>query len=281
MGVVVRPRRAGLLRPAALAVLSLAAVSWWVSIGRMQGMDAGPGVDLGALDWFAGTWLLMMAAMMLPAIAPIVAATCFPERLRVASPRRWLAAATFVAGYLAVWVAVGAVAYTVLHLGRTVAGAALQWQRGGAWLCAAVLAAAAAYQLTGAKRGWLALCRSHLTGSGGEPVGDPRSGARAGLRAGMLCLASSWALMAALFALGAMSLVWMALVAALVAVERLAPLASPGRIAAAGVLSALAIGVVAAPGSVPGLTVPGSPAAERSMMRMNGMATGMPSQSPR
>jgi predicted metal-binding membrane protein len=275
MNPSVRGIRAGLLRPAAVAVLSLAAVSWWLSVGRMHGMDAAPGVDLGALDWFAATWLLMMAAMMLPAIAPTVAAECFPEHVRGASPGRWLVAAAFVCGYLVVWGLAGTAAYLVLEAGRDLAGGTLAWHRGGEWLSAAVLAIAAAYQLTPAKRRWLAQCRAPLISSAGTPAGGPGVGARAGLRVGAVCLACSWALMAALFALGPMSLVWMAVVATLVAAERLAPRPSPGRIASAAVLLALAVGVAAAPGSVPGLTVPGDPAGA-GMMRMSTGAAHRP-----
>jgi predicted metal-binding membrane protein len=276
MVLSIRARRGGLSHPAALAILSLAAVSWWLSVGRMQHMDAGPGVALGALGWFAATWLLMMAAMTLPAIAPAVAAECFPERTRVASPRQVLVSAVFVAGYLAVWALAGAATYVLLRTGRTLAGGAFEWHRSGQWLAVAVLAAAAAYQLTGTKRRWLARCRAQFTRTGAEPISDAGPAVRAGLRAGVWCLASSWALMAVLFALGAMSLLWMALVAALIAAERLAPLASPARVAAAALLLALAVGVAAAPGSVPGLTVPGSPAARRAMTRMGGMGMGMP-----
>ena len=39
---------------------------------RMAGMDAGPGTDLGGLGWFVGVWVTMMAAMMLPSLAPMV-----------------------------------------------------------------------------------------------------------------------------------------------------------------------------------------------------------------
>jgi hypothetical protein len=97
--------------------------------------------------------------------------------------------------------------------------------------------------------------------------------------------------MGVLFALGAMSLVWMAVVAVLISAERLSPLVSPARVLATGVLLVLALGVAFAPGSVPGLTVPGSPAAHRAMTRMGGMemgrmemkmpAGGAPSQMPR
>jgi predicted metal-binding membrane protein len=285
MTPTVRAHRSGLAHPAAIGILSLAAVSWWLSVGRMHNMDAGPGVALGALGWFAATWLLMMAAMMLPVVAPAIAAECFPARTRAASPRRVLVAAAFVAGYLAVWAVAGAAAYLVLRAGRLLVGGAFEWHRSGQWLAVAVLAGAAAYQLTGTKRRWLAQCRAQFVRADEESlISEPGSGARAGLRAGAWCLASSWALMGVLFALGVMSLVWMALVATLIAAERLTPLASPARVAAAGVLLALAVGVAVAPGSIPGLTVPGSPAAQRAMTRMSGvgmgtgMSTGMPAR---
>ena len=54
-------------------LFALAAVAWWSTAERMVGMDAGPGTDLGALGWFSGVWVVMMAAMMLPSLAPTVA----------------------------------------------------------------------------------------------------------------------------------------------------------------------------------------------------------------
>jgi len=80
--------------------------------------------------------------------------------------------------------------------------------------------------------------------------------------------------MAALFALGVMSLGWMALIAALIAAEKLLPwkaLASGG---IAALLLILGLGVAFAPASVPGLTVPGSPEAMRSMESMEGSMGG-------
>ena len=54
-------------------LLALAAVAWWSTADRMAGMNAGPGTDLGALGWFLGVWVVMMAAMMFPSLAPTVA----------------------------------------------------------------------------------------------------------------------------------------------------------------------------------------------------------------
>jgi predicted metal-binding membrane protein len=272
MSLSVQAHRGRLVRPAVVAVFLLAAVGWWVSVGRMHGMDAGPSVALGTLGWFLATWILMMAAMMLPAIAPVLAAECFPTsaQARSVSPRRVLVAAAFLAGYLVVWALAGAAVYLVLRAGRAVAGGLFEWHRGGQWLAAAALVAAAAYQLTATKRRWLARCREPLNRTDGVPISQSGPGAVAGMRAGIRCLASSWALMGVLFALGAMSLVWMAVVSLLISAERLSPLVSPARVAATGVLLVLALGVAFAPGSVPGLTLPGSPAARQMSMSMSG-----------
>ena len=57
-----------------LLLFGAAAVAWAVTVDRMRGMDAGPGTDLGALGWYLGIWVTMMAAMMLPSLSPMVLA---------------------------------------------------------------------------------------------------------------------------------------------------------------------------------------------------------------
>src|SRR5438874_12619559 len=65
---------AQLPRQVALAggLIAAALVAWIVAYERMHGMDAGPGTDLGGLGWYLGVWVTMMAAMMLPSVAPMV-----------------------------------------------------------------------------------------------------------------------------------------------------------------------------------------------------------------
>jgi predicted metal-binding membrane protein len=79
-----------------------------------------------------------------------------------------------------------------------------------------------------------------------------------GVEYGAICVACCWALMAALFALGVMSIAWMVLVAALIVAERLLPWKAVAVRGVAIVLALLALGVAFAPEDVPGLTVPGS-----------------------
>ena len=76
-------------------------------------------------------------------------------------------------------------------------------------------------------------------------------------------------MMAALFALGAMSLVWMALITVLVGAQKLLPWTRATLIGSAVLLLALAVGLVLAASSVPGLTVPGGPSAMHAMMSMH------------
>ena len=60
-------------------VLGLVAVAWVVTYERMQGMDAGPGTDLGGLGWYLGIWVTMMAAMMLPSAVPAATSGTTPS----------------------------------------------------------------------------------------------------------------------------------------------------------------------------------------------------------
>ena len=88
---------------------------------------------------------------------------------------------------------------------------------------------------------------------------------RMGIEHGGVCIGCCWTLMAALFALGVMSIAWMALVAALIAAERLLPWKAPAVRAVAAVLMVLGVLVAFAPERVPGLTIPGSPEAMPAM----------------
>ncbi len=235
-----------------VGLLVTSAVAWWWTVVRMAGMDAGPGSALGTLGWFTGSWVVMMAAMMLPSFAPTLAAYVTLTRGR--GPSRWL---LFACGYLLAWTTAGVVAYGVFELGEGLLASDLAWHRGGRWLCGGVIAAAAAYQFMPLKRACLTRCRGKL----GNLRGVSRRGGSAlamGARSGGWCIGCSGALMAALFALGVMSLTWMGLIAALVALEKTSPWPLAARLATATVLAVLAAGILAAPHEVPGLAVPGS-----------------------
>ena len=233
-------------------LLALAAVAWWSTADRMAGMDQGPGTDLGALGWFLGVWVVMMAAMMFPSVAPTVALYARMSRRRAAA-----APLLFTVGYVLTWTAAGVLAYGLVDLGRALLGGELAWDESGRWVAGGTLVVAAAYELTPLKDVCLTKCRSPL----GFLLGAWREGLRGalsmGARHGAWCVGCCWALMASLFALGVMSLVWMAFVAALIALEKTLPWGRPVTYATALVLLVLGIVLVAAPDAVPGLMVPG------------------------
>ena len=234
-------------------LLLFAGLAWWATVNQMAGMDAGPGTDLGALGWFIGVWVVMMAAMMFPSVAPTVALYARLTRLR--SPVRPL---LFAAAYLVVWAAVGLVSYGLFEVGKTWFGSQLAWNAGGRWFAAAVLAVAAIYELTPLKNACLAKCRSPL----GFLLGSWRDGdtgaVEMGAKHAAWCVGCCWALMAALFALGVMSLVWMAVVAAIITAEKTIPWRRPVVWSTTAVLLVLTVMVAVAPHAVPGLVVPAS-----------------------
>ena len=234
-------------------LFAIAALAWWSTVDRMRGMDAGPGTDLGTLGWFVGAWVVMMAAMMFPATAPTAA--LYSRMTRSKSP---IAPLVFAGGYLLTWTVAGVVAFAVSDLGGRAIGDALAWDRGGRWFAGAVLAIAAVYEVTPYKDACLGKCRSPL----GFLLGSWRDGLsgalQMGAKHGAWCVGCCWALMAALFALGVMSIAWMAFIAGLIAVEKLIPSRRLATYGTAVLLLALAVLIVIAPDLVPGFTVPGT-----------------------
>jgi predicted metal-binding membrane protein len=248
-------------------LLGMALVGWMITDLRMAGMDAGPGTDVGTLGFYISAWVVMMAAMMFPSIVPMVLVYRMIERRRRdvqgAAPRG--STSLFIAGYLGLWTMFGLLAYVLFVGVRSLSIDALSWHRGGPYVAGGVLLTAAIYQLTPAKDACLRRCRGPLQFLS-QAWRDGRIGAfRMGLAHGGWCVGCCWALMAALFALGVMSLGWMVFVAALIAIEKLLPWKVPANRTIAAVLTGLALAVALAPTHVPGLTLPDSAGARRAM----------------
>jgi predicted metal-binding membrane protein len=87
------------------ATLGLAGASWVLSVRQMNGMDMGVATPLGSFASFAGLWMAMMAAMMLPGAAPAVL-----SRARAGGVRT---VPVFGGSYLAVWALVGVAVFAV------------------------------------------------------------------------------------------------------------------------------------------------------------------------
>jgi predicted metal-binding membrane protein len=218
-------------------VLAAAGLAWAVTFERMHGMDEGPGTDLGGLGWYVGIWMTMTAAMMLPTVLPHVA---------------WLArrapAVLFSLGYLAVWTAYGVAAYGLYRLVTSFDTGWLAWDAAGPYVVGGVIVAAGLYELTPLKRRSLRRCRR---------LRDDAGALRSGLEHGVDCVGCSGGLMLVLFAVGVMSLFWMAVIAAVIFVEKVLPQGFALTRAVAVGLVVLGLSVAVAPASVPGLTEPG------------------------
>jgi predicted metal-binding membrane protein len=257
------------------ALLLLAAIAWAVTGDRMSGMDAGPGTDPGSLGFWVTAWVVMMAAMMFPSIAPMVVMHARIEdgRRQRGSEAQAGTTALFVCGYLLTWTAAGLVGYGIIQIGESLNLDFLAWDNAGPYVAGGVIIAAGIYQLTPLKDVCLKHCRSPMafllmnwrTGRTGSLI--------MGLEHGGWCVGCCWGLMAALFALGVMSIGWMVFVAALIALEKLLPWRVLANRGIAVLLLVLGLAVAFAPDDVPGLTLPDSPAAQRAMDSM-GMGGG-------
>jgi predicted metal-binding membrane protein len=234
-----------------LLLTGLAAVAWVITVDRMQGMDMGPGTDLGGFGWFAGVWAVMMAGMMLPSLSPMAVA----YSRNAGGGRVGTVAGTilFAVGYLLVWLAAGLLAYALVEGVRSLDLSFLAWDQSGRYVAGGVIGGAGLYELTPVKRRCLRHCRdSRLLRQRPGALGALWMGADQG----GFCLGCSGALMAALLALGVMSITWMVVIAVLIAVEKLSPWELLPSGTTAVILLLLGLGVAFFPDQVPALTIP-------------------------
>lgn len=212
---------------AIVAVLAaLSALAWRSTIRQSQMMEQmamGLG-QLGALmpgvmstGLFLAMWATMMAAMMLPAVAPMALAHLAVVRRR---GEGILPTAAFVASYFAIWVAIGAIpllAYLWLEQ-ASMEAAQSRWLPA---LAGAILIAAGVYQFTSWKSVCLEKCQSPFAFIMTHDFGGGiRSAVRAGAAHGVYCVGCCFALFSVLLVVGLMNLLWMAALFALVLVER-------------------------------------------------------------
>jgi len=244
-GELARPQRGQATREVAF-LLILAAGAWAATLALARGMAGMTGTMGLGLALFVPIWTLMMAAMMLPSVAPM--ASLYAKTFR---DHRALRTAGLMVGYLAVWAAAGVPAYGLAWLAGWLTG----MHHGAAHVLAvAVFAVCGVYQLSSLKDRCLAHCRSPL---GlflhyGSYQGRTRD-LRVGISHGGYCLGCCWGLMAILIAVGVMNVAAMVGLAALVLIEkawRWGPAA--GRLAGVAALG-LAVAIIWLPWLAPGL----------------------------
>jgi predicted metal-binding membrane protein len=200
------------------ATLGLAAPSWVVAVRQMNGMDMGVATTLGSFTFFVALWVSMMAAMMLPGVAPAVLRRAHAGGVRAVPP--------FVGSYLAVWTLLGVAVYAF-------------YRPHGSLAAGAVAIAAGVYELTPLKQHFRQHCRQSV---------------RSGFEFGLYCVGSSIGLMLMLVVLGVMSVTWMAVIAVLIVAQKLLPAKAAIDVPLALAIVGLGLVIVITPSSVPGLT---------------------------
>jgi predicted metal-binding membrane protein len=252
--------------PAWGALVILAVAAWFVTVAQARGMGIGPGTMGMDLPIFVGTWVVMMAAMMFPSVAPVTilwTRTIYRKETGGARARR---ISEFVTGYLVAWTAFGLVAFAALVATGRLAELAPDAAR---WLGVGIFVLAGIYQLTPLKDVCLRHCRSPIAQllHYGNLKGPARD-LRVGLFHGLYCVGCCWGLMVVLIALGAMNVAAMAALAAVIALEKLWR-RGLGLARVAG-LGLIVVAVLAAiyPSLLPGLHVSG-------MDGMGGTGAGM------
>lgn len=210
-------------------LLGMAALAWFATasssaphmrMGLLSSHGSAPmSPSMAMMGLFLWMWLVMMVAMMLPALTPVV--VTFDRWVR-RTRRSRSATAFFVGGYLLVWGGSGLVVYAaIVYLTPF-----LPSGEAGVRLGAGLLVLAGVYQLTPLKEGCLRHCRSPLAFVA-QHASRLRRGGLAGTKVGavhgIFCVGCCWGLMLVLILLGMMSLVWMAAVAGVILLEKTLP----------------------------------------------------------
>lgn len=207
-----------------MVVVALSLAAWFAVMVLMSGMDEGPGTPLHELPIFLIGWVVMLTAMMLPSELNYIGAFALVLKSRGGPSAAGSGVVTsFVAGYGVAWIAYGLTAYVLDFVVRTAQPEFIAWDRAGPILAGSVLIAAGFFQVSRLKHSCLMGCRSPLAFFA-RYWKHGRSGALSmGVHHGLVCVGCCWALMGVMFAVGAMSLTWMALLTVFMFAEKVLP----------------------------------------------------------
>ncbi|MEU0948247.1 DUF2182 domain-containing protein [Streptomyces canus] len=207
------------LAAAWLLVVLIAVPAWVLTIGQARDMGVEPGTMGMALPLFLLLWVTMMAAMMLPSMAPVAITWVRGIGRQSSGWARTARTVEFVAGYLLVWTAFGLLAYVALAFTGSLVD---DHPAAGRWIGSIAFLLAGLYQLGPLKTVCLRHCRDplgHLVRYSG--FRGPARDLRVGLHHGAYCVGCCVGLMVVLVPLGVMNVAAMAGLAVVVFVEKL------------------------------------------------------------
>ncbi len=221
-----------------VGIALIAGIAWWYTVYEARRMDATGvcaclgmkmgGPELGA--WTAaslvplfGMWAVMMVAMMLPSAAPMILTFAAVARNRRRAARPYVPVAVFAAGYVVIWCVfsiAAAVGQWILHREALLSP---MMASSSAIFGGVLLLAAGVFQFTPLKRSCLTHCRAPLEFIMTRWREGWRGAFGMGVEHGAFCAGCCWALMALLFVLGVMNILWIAALTVLVALEKMLP----------------------------------------------------------
>ena len=207
------------LAAAWLLVVLIAVPAWVLTIGQARDMGVEPGTMGMALPLFLLLWVTMMAAMMLPSMAPVAITWVRGIGRQSSGWTRTARTVEFVGGYLLVWTAFGLLAYAALAI---TGGLVDDHPTAGRWIGAVAFLLAGLYQLGPLKNVCLRHCRdplSHLVRYAG--FRRPARDLRVGVHHGAYCVGCCAGLMVVFVPLGVMNVAAMAGLALVIFVEKL------------------------------------------------------------
>ncbi|MBL8574004.1 MAG: DUF2182 domain-containing protein [Hyphomicrobiaceae bacterium] len=166
-------------------------------------------------------WCAMVLAMMLPTAGPMMAAFADRAEAEAMNGGRSASVAVLAGGYLTVWFGFAVVA-TLAQWGLTAARTLSPAMAPASLILAgSTLIAAGIYQFTPAKYACLARCRTPAAFFSEHWARDARGVFGLGIEQGLFCFGCCWALMAVMFAVGVMNVVWIAVIGLVMAIEKL------------------------------------------------------------
>ena len=222
----------------AVAIVFTAGVAWAYTIYEARRMNVAGvceclGMKMGGPDlasWsFASLlplflmWLVMMVAMMLPSAAPMLLTFAAVARNRRHADRPYVPVSVFALGYLVVWSGFSLLAALGQWLLHRAALLSPMMAASSAFVAGLLLLAAGIFQFTPLKRRCLIHCRAPLDFIMTRWREGRRGAFGMGVEHGAFCAGCCWALMALLFVLGVMNILWIAALTIVVALEKMLP----------------------------------------------------------
>ena len=213
-------------------LLLVSALAWCYTVRATQQMG-GLALPMGCPDprtWSVASlpplfviWVVMMVAMMLPSAAPMILTFAAVARNRRRQERPYVPVAVFVSGYCIVWGGFSAVATVAQWFLHRAALLSPMMVASSAFFGGIILLLAGVFQFTPLKHNCLTHCRAPLEFITTRWREGWDGALTMGLEHGLFCTGCCWALMALLFVLGMMNLLWIAFLTILVGLEKMLP----------------------------------------------------------